>query len=57
MLGPFLLLIYVNNLPTEKFQCTNFTDDGSLFSKVININDSLNELNMELDGISQWVFQ
>ena len=33
------------------------TYDTSLFSKVLNINESANDLNFDLEKISQWAYQ
>ena len=58
MLGPFLFLIYINDLPDGLTSlCKIFADDTSLFSNVHNINKSANELNGDLEKISQWAYQ
>ena len=58
MLGPVLFLIYINDLPDDITPlCNIFENDTSLFSKVHNINKSVNELNPDSEKISQWVYQ
>ena len=53
VLGPILLLIYINNLPDGiKSICKIFADDTSLFSKVKDKNCSTVELNNDLKIIS-----
>ena len=37
--------------------CKIFADDTSLFSKVLDINKSVTELNTDLEKISQWACQ
>ena len=37
--------------------CKIFADDTSLFSKVLDINNSVTELNTDLEKISQWAYQ
>ena len=37
--------------------CKIFADDTSFFSKVLDINKSVTELNTDLEKISQWVYQ
>ena len=58
MLGPLLFLIYLNDLSEGLTSlCKIFADDTSLSSKVHNINKSANELNANLEKISQWAYQ
>ena len=58
MLGPFLFLIYINDLLHGLTSlCKIFVDDTSLFSKFHNINKSASELNADLEKISQWTCQ
>ena len=53
VLGPILLLIYINNLPDGiKSICKIFADDTSLFSKVKDKNCSTVELNNDLKIIT-----
>ena len=50
VLGPLLFLIYMNDLPDKLTSiCIIFADDTSLFSKVLNINESANDLNADLE--------
>ena len=58
MLGPLLFLIYINDL-TEGLS-TNaklFVDDYSLFSVIHDIQTSANNLNKDLERISNWATQ
>ena len=54
--GLLLLLIYINDLPDGITSlCKIFADDNSLFSKVLNVDKSVIELNADLEEINQWV--
>ena len=58
VLGALLFLIYINDLPdwiTSK--CKIFADNTSLFSKVLDINESTKKLNFDLEKIGEWAFQ
>ena len=58
VLGPLLLLIYINDLPDGITSiCKIFADDTSLFSKVLEVNKSVAELNADLEKINQWAYQ
>ena len=58
VLGPLLSPIYINDLPDGIISLFRiFADDTCLFSKVHSINKSVNELNADLEKISQWVYQ
>ena len=58
VLGPLLFLIYINDLPDElTSMCKIFADDLSLFSTVIDKNNSDSQLNSDLAKISKWAFQ
>ena len=53
-----LFLIYINDLPDELTSiCKIFADHTSLFSKFFNINESANDLDIDLEKISQWAYQ
>ena len=58
ILGPLFFLAYINDL-SEKFTCTVklFADDTSLFSVVNDPNISANELNKDLQLISEWAYK
>ena len=58
VLGPLLFLIYINDLPDGiSSMCKIFADDTSLFSKVLDVNKSVIELNADLEKINQWAYQ
>ena len=58
VLGPLLFLIYINDLADGlTSMCKIFADDTSLFSKVIDRNNSNSQLNSNLAKISKWDFQ
>ena len=58
VLGPLLFLIFINDLPDGITSiCKLFADDASLFSKVLDVNKSVNELNSDLERITQWAYQ
>ena len=58
VLGPLLFLIYINDLQDGLIpMCKIFGDDTSLFSKVIDKNNSNSQPNSDLAKISKWAFQ
>ena len=57
MLGPLLFLIYINDLPDSITSVCKIFADTSLFSKVQDINKSANELNCDLEKVSNWAYQ
>ena len=57
IMGPFLFLIYINDLPNElKSNVKLFADDTSLFTVVKDKNESANILNNDLQSISTWAY-
>ena len=57
ILGPFLFLIYINNLTNDiKSESKLFADDTSLFSVVHDIDTSANDLNHDLEKISEGLY-
>ena len=57
VLGPLLSLIYINDLPDAITSISKIFADISLFSKVQDINRSANELNCDLEKVSNWAYQ
>ena len=58
VLDPFLFLIDINDLSDGiNSMCKIFADDTSLFSKVLDVNKSVIELNADLEKINQWAYQ
>ena len=57
ILGPFLFLIYINDLPNElKCNVKLFGNGTSLFTVVKDKNESANVLNNDLQSISTWAY-
>ena len=53
-LRPLLFLIYINDLPDGITSiCKIFADDTSLFSKVLDVNESIKKLNLDLGKIRE----
>ena len=57
VLGPLLLLIYINDLPnaSEKLFSILFADDTSVFMEHTNLDELSDLLNIELDKLSIWL--
>ena len=57
ILGPLLFLIYINDLPNElKSNVKLFSDDISVFTIVMDMNESANIINNDLLQISKWAY-
>ena len=57
VLGLVLFLIYINDLlGNVKSTCKIFANETSLFSSVFNKNFSRNELNTDLQSITDWAY-
>ena len=57
VLGPILVLIYMNELPDGITSiCNIFADDTSLFSEAIHTRNSQNSLNYDVETISNWPY-
>ena len=58
ILGPLLLLIYINDLADDlSSNAKLFADDKSLFSVIRDVETFANELNNDLYQINKWAFQ
>ena len=58
VLGPLIFLIYINDLPDNiQSTCQMFADDTSPFSHVFNKDTSQDELNNDLQKVSDWAFR
>ena len=58
ILGPLLFLIYINDIPDNITSSVKlFADDTSIFSKVLDVNASAENLNHDLSVVNEWAFQ
>lgn len=58
VLGPLLFLIYINDFVEGISSTTKlFPDYASLFSIVSNVNESANQVNLNLEKTSLWTYQ
>ena len=54
VLGPLLILMYINDLPDGITSiCNMFADDTSFFSKALDVNESTKKLNLDLEKINE----
>ena len=56
-MGPLLFLIYINDLSKDLSSVKLFADDTSIFSTVQDIKHLTDQLNRDLDLISNWAYQ
>ena len=58
ILDPLFLFMYINDLSCGLSSTTKlFADDSSLFSVIHDVAQSTNELNDDLEKISNWAYQ
>ena len=58
VLVPLFFLIYINDLAEDISSTAKlFADDTSLFSVVNDIDESANQMNLDLEKISLWAYQ
>ena len=58
ILGPLLFLIYINDIPDNITSSVKlFADDTSIFSNVLDVNTSAENLNHDLSVVNEWAFQ
>ena len=57
ILGPLFFLVYINDLTADlKCNVKLFADDTSLFTVVKDSNTAANDMNHDLESISQWAY-
>ena len=57
LLGPFLFLIYINDLPDGITSMCKIYADDTFFSEVLDLDKCVTELNTDLQKMNHWANQ